>query len=49
MTNKAVSKQLDALQIIKDAHYLHYIAKQTKTAGKYKYENQLNLDSDDSS
>ena len=48
-TNKAVSKQLDALQIIKNAHYLHYVAKQTKTACKYDYEQQLNLESDDSS
>ena len=43
-TNSKVRKQLDALQIIKNAHYLHHIAKVMKTEEK-DYKQELSLDS----
>ena len=45
-TNDKVRKELDALSIIKNAHYLHHIAKVTQTI-ENDYKIDLNLDSGD--
>ena len=44
-TNNTVRKQLDAFEIIKNAHYMHYIAKKSNIA-EDDYKQPLNLDSD---